>query len=132
MENQNPALARTTTTGKNMVYPQPGTTSGAIPALSETQVTALYPHIGTAGYPAYNAANWTMPAHTTHDLVTGPGYMTGVGCQWQWDVGDSLWKKFGIWPTEFLGTDLKDQYGDWNFEYPGTKDIQLSPGVVKP
>jgi hypothetical protein len=132
MENQNPALARTTTTGKNMVYPQPGTTSGAIPALSETQVTALYPHIGTAGYPAYNAANWTMPAHTTHDLVTGPGYMTGVGCQWQWDVGDSLWKKFGIWPTEFLGADLKDQYGDWNFEYPGTKDIQLSPGVVKP
>jgi branched-chain amino acid transport system substrate-binding protein len=132
MENQNPALARPTTTGKNMVYPQPGTTVGAIPALSEAQVLALYPHIGTAGYPAYNAANWTMPIHTTHDLVTGPDYMTGVGCQWQWDAGASLWKKFGVWPMEIAGADLKDQYGDWNFAYPGTKALILVPGVAKP
>ncbi|UCD21613.1 MAG: hypothetical protein JSW22_06115, partial [Chloroflexota bacterium] len=118
--------------GKNIVYPQPGTTSGGSPALSEAQVLALYPHIGTAGYPAYDAANWTMPHHTTHDLVTGPGYMTGVGCQWQWDAGASQWKKFGVWPTDFGGgTDLKDQYGDWNFEYTGTKAIMLVPGVTK-
>lgn len=120
------------TTGSSAVYPQPGTTSGGSPALSEAQVLALYPTIGTAGYPAYNAANWTMPMHTTHDLVTGPGYLTGVGAQWQWDADDSLWKKFGVWPMEIEGADLKDQYGDWNFEYPGTKPLILVPGAVKP
>jgi hypothetical protein len=126
------ANSQTTTTGTSAIYPQPGTTSGGDPALSEAQVGALYPHIGTAGYPTYDAADWKMPAHTTHDLVYGPGYVTGIGCQWQWDAGASMWKKFGVWPTDFGGgTDLKDQYGDWNFEYTGTKAIMLVPGVTK-
>lgn len=129
---EDPLNARTTTTGKSAFYPTPGTTSGSAPALSSAQVSALYPHIGTAGYPAYDAANWTMPAHTTHDVVYGPGYLTGVGAQWQWDAGASQWKKFGVWPMEFGGADLKDQYGDWNFEYTGTKAIILNPSVVKP
>jgi hypothetical protein len=126
------ANSQTTTTGSSALYPMPGTTSGSEPALSEAQVGALYPHIGTAGYPAYDAADWTMPAHTAHDLVYGPGYVTGVGCQWQWDAGASMWKKFGVWPTDFGGgTDLKDQYGDWNFAYTGAKAILLVPGVTK-
>jgi len=130
---ENPANARTTTTGSSATYPQPGTTSGGEPALSEAQVSALYPHIGTAGYPAYNAADWTMPPHTTHDLVTGPGgYMTGLGCQWQWDSDAGQWKKFAVWPMEMPGVDLKDQYGDWNFEYTGTNDLILNPAAVKP
>lgn len=129
---EDPANARTTTTGKSAFFPVPGTTSGGDPALAESQVSALYPHIGTAGYPDYDAADWTMPGHTTHDLVYGPGYLTGVGCQWQYDSDAGLWKKFGVWPTEIAGADLKDQYGDWNFEYTGTRDLILNPAVVKP
>jgi hypothetical protein len=33
---------------------------------------------------------------------------------------------------EIAGADLKDQYGDWNFAYPGTKALILVPGVAKP
>ncbi len=73
-----------------------------------------------------------MPPHTTHDLVYGPGYLTGVGCQWQWDEGAGMWRKFGVWPREVAGADLKDQYGDWNFAYTGTKDLILNPAAVKP
>jgi len=124
--------ARLGTTGTATFYPLPDTTSGGKPALSSGQVSALYPHIGTAGYPAYDAADWTMPAHTTHDIVYGPGYLTGLGAQWQWDSGAGVWKKYAVWPMEITGADLKDQYGDWNFEYTGTKPIFVFPGAIKP
>jgi hypothetical protein len=122
---------RETTTGTSAVYPSPGTTSGGKPALAEAQVTALYPHIGTAGYPSYAAGNWTMPAHTTHDQVGGPDYITGIGAQWQWDAVALVWKKYAVWPMEFGGADLKDQYGDWNFQYTGTKPMYVFPGAIK-
>ena len=129
---EDPANARTTTTGKAAYYPMPGTTSGGDPALTEAQVTTLYPHIGTAGYPDYDAADWTTPPHTAHDIVYGPDYVFGVGCQWQWDSDAGMWKKFAVWPMEFEGADLKDKYGDWNFELTGTKDLLLIPAAVKP
>jgi hypothetical protein len=124
--------ARETTTGTSAYYPMPGTTSDTKPALSEAQVAELYPHIGTAGYPSYAAADWTMPANTTHDIVIGPGYITGIGAQWQWDEVDEVWKKYAVWPMEIGGADLKDQYGDWNFEYTGTKPMYVFPGAIKP
>ena len=125
--------ARLTTTGTATFYPLPeGETSGGKPTLSEAQVSAIYPHVGTAGYPAYNAADWTMPAHTTHDIVYGPDYLTGMGAQWQWDEVDGVWKKYCVWPAEIEGADMKDQYGDWNFEYTGTKPVFIFPGAIKP
>ncbi len=124
--------ARVTTTGTSALYPTPGTTSEGKPALAEAQVTTLYPHIGTAGYPSYAAGNWTMPAHTTHDLVIGPDYITGIGAQWQWDEVAEVWKKYAVWPMEIGGADLKDQYGDWNYQYTGTKPMYVFPGAIKP
>jgi hypothetical protein len=126
------ANARTTTTGLAAYYPAPGTTSGGEPALSEEQVMELYPHIGTAGYPDYDAADWISGPHTQHDIVYGPDYVFGLGAQWQWDSDAGMWRKFAVWPLEIPGADLKDQYGDWNFEVTGTKDLILNPAVVKP
>jgi hypothetical protein len=129
---ENLANARTTTTGKAAYYPLAGTTSGGKPALTEAQVKALYPTIGTTGYPAYNAADWTSPFHTQHDIVYGPNYVFGVGIQWQWDATASQWKKFAVWPTQIAGANLKDKYGDWNFQLTGTKTLILNPATVKP
>jgi len=130
---EDPDNQQVTTTGKVGYYPLPGATgTNSTPALTEAQVLELYPHIGTAGYPAYDVDGWTTPAHTAHDLVYGPGYLTGLGDQWQWDATATLWKKYAVWPMEITGADLKDQYGDWNFEYTGTKAIQLNPAAVHP
>jgi hypothetical protein len=129
---EDPANVATTTTGTSASYPPPGTTSGGEPALTEAQVMELYPHIGTAGFPAYDAADWTAPPHSAHDKVSGPDHMTGFGCQWQWDADAGMWRKFAVWPMVIDGADLKDQYGDWNFEYDGTKDLVLNPAAVKP
>jgi len=73
---------------------------------------------------------WTIPPHNAHDLVYGPAYATGVGAQWQ----DG--HKVGIWPLRLLerlpeiwqeevSELLFDQYGDWDFAYPGTADIVI-------
>jgi len=123
---EDPANAQPTTTGDAVkYYPQAGTEVGGEPALSAPQVTAIY---GTVPGYTYAAADWVMPPHTTHDLVYGPGSATGIGCQWQWDVGDGVWKKFGIWPAE--GSGGVDQYGNWDFKYTGTKDFQMPAWLV--
>ncbi len=122
---EDPANAQPLTSGKKAgTYPQPGTTVDGKPALSEDQVAALYP--GTE----YNAADWVMPPHPTHDLIYGPEWVTGVGAQWQWDEAAGVWKKVGIWPMEIEGVDLVDQYGDWNFQYPGTKPLVIPQNVI--
>jgi len=103
-------------------YPMPEVDlGGGAYALSEAQVRALYPTLGT-----YNQADWLCAAsggpHIAHDIVYSPGYTTGIGSQWQ----DG--KKVGIWPVDF-GDDydeaLTDQYGCWNFEYTGTVDVVI-------
>ncbi|MDH4268784.1 MAG: ABC transporter substrate-binding protein [Dehalococcoidia bacterium] len=105
-------------------YPMPETNIGdGTYALSEAQVRALYPTLGT-----YNEVHWRCAAtaipgpHIAHDIVYGPGYVTGIGSQWQ----DG--HKVGVWPMD-LGDDydaaLTDQYGCWNFEYPGTVDVMI-------
>jgi len=124
---EDPDNAQPTTTADAVkIYPQPGTEVGGEPALSEAQVDELYDP-SSYGY-TYAGEDWLMPPNTTHDLVYGPGSATGEGCQWQFDVGSGQWKKFGVWPSDTF--DLVDQYGDWGFEYTGTKDLQLGPWVV--
>ncbi len=131
-------------------------------ALNQDQVLALYPWLTQAKfapYPpiainnwTYNAAQWTMLPHTSHDLVYGTEWVTGTGSQWQ-DVEGTL-TKVGVWPKPYLPgvpTDqatflgalgmgaftpvqvytfqelgLWDQYGWWHFEYPGTGTVDLT------
>jgi ABC-type branched-subunit amino acid transport system substrate-binding protein len=128
---ENPANAQVTTTGLTTYYPRPGTTAAGKPALSEAQVRTLY-DIDSYNY-TYNAKDWTMPAHTTHDLVYGPGHLIGIGAQWQWDDEAGLWKKMGVWPMDFgdeYDEALIDQYGCWNFTYDGTKPLVIPQNVI--
>jgi branched-chain amino acid transport system substrate-binding protein len=111
-------------------YPMPTVDmGGGRYALSEVQVRALYPGLDT-----YFKTSWmayvdfilgqelNSVGHLPHDLVYGPGYATAIGSQWQ----DG--HKVGVWPMD-LGDDydaaLTDQYGCWNFEYPGTVDVMI-------
>jgi len=129
---ENPAYAIETSTGVNCVYPQPGTSTGGKPALTQAQVKSIY-DIDDYGY-TYAVGDWVMPPHTTHDLAYGPGGVggavraTGIGCQWQWDEGATVWKKKGVWPAEGYG--VTDQYGDWDFEYTGTVDLIIPSYVI--
>lgn len=124
---EDPANAQQTTTGDAVkYYPVAGTEVGGEPALSEAQVDALYDP-DSYGY-TYDVNDWVMPPHTTHDLVYGPGSATGIGCQWQFDVGDMVWKKFGVWPAAGFGE--TDQYGDWDFSYTGAKAFQMPAWLV--
>jgi branched-chain amino acid transport system substrate-binding protein len=115
----------TGTAGKTAYYPMPAIDLGdGVYALSEAQVRALY-DLDSYGKP-YVQSEWQVAAsggpHIAHDIVYGPGYQTGIGSQWQ----DG--HKVGIWPMD-LGDDydeaLTDQYGNWNFEYPGTADVMI-------
>jgi len=130
---EDPANAQVTTTGLTAYYPRPETTAAGKPALTEAQVRSLY-DLDSYNYTyTYDAKDWTMPAHTTHDLAYGPGLLTGVGAQWQWDEGAGQWKKVGVWPMDFGdGYDeaLTDQYGCWNFAYPGTVNLIIPQNVI--
>jgi ABC-type branched-subunit amino acid transport system substrate-binding protein len=130
---EDPANAQVTTTGLTTYYPRPGTTAAGKPALTEAQVRSLY-NLDSYNYTyTYDAKDWTMPAHTTHDLAYGPGLLTGVGAQWQWNGEAGQWKKVGVWPMDFGdGYDeaLTDQYGCWNFEYSGTKPLVIPQNVI--
>jgi len=56
-----------------------GQGDGILPALTEAQITQIY---GDSSH--YSAScNFTMPPYTTHDLIYGPDYVTGIACQWQ-------------------------------------------------
>ena len=126
----------TATSGRTVYYPIPAVTLNATPpglyALSEAQVLSLY---DLPGYDkTYVQSDWRCgyvdatqqypnpDPHVAHDIVYGPGYVTGIGSQWQ----DG--HKVGVWPVD-LGDEydvaLTDQYGCWNFEYPGTVDVMI-------
>ena len=111
-------------------YPTPALNMGdGKYGLSEAQVRALYPGLGTyseTGWMAYLdfilGQDLNSVGHLPHDVVYGPGYVTAIGSQWQ----DGC--KVGVWPMD-LGDEydeaLTDQYGCWNFEYPGTKPLLI-------
>jgi len=130
---EDPANARVTTTGLTAYYPRPETTAAGKPALTEDQVRSLY-DLDSYNYTyTYDAKDWTMPAHTTHDLAYGPALSTGIGAQWQWDEQDGKWKKVGVWPIDFgdeYDETLTDQYGCWNFAYNGTVALVIPQNVI--
>jgi branched-chain amino acid transport system substrate-binding protein len=130
---EDPADGQVATTGLIAYYPRPETTATGKPALSEAQVRSLY-DLDSYNYTyTYDAKDWTMPAHTTHDLVYGPGFLTGIGAQWQWDAATGTWKKVGVWPMDFgdeYDEALTDQYGCWNFAYNGTRPLVIPPNVI--
>jgi branched-chain amino acid transport system substrate-binding protein len=130
---EDPANAQVTTAGLITYYPRPGTTAAGKPALTEVQVRSLYDLDSYNHTYTYDAKDWTMPAHTTHDLVYGPGHFTGIGAQWQWDVTAGQWKKVGVWPMDFgdeYDEALTDQYGCWNFAYNGTQVLVIPQNVI--
>jgi branched-chain amino acid transport system substrate-binding protein len=157
---ENPANADTTGVASTKVayYPMPANTitAGQLYGLSEAQVKTWYPGIDgpwlrilpttppyyfpTAGY---NSSDWlcgfvsgVQQAHIAHDLVYGPGLVTGIGAQWQKVSGQGT--KVGVWPkqsypdgtpiTTLIAAGLIDQYGNWNFQYAGTAKLILPIG----
>ena len=90
---EDPANNQTGTSGTNAFYPMwDGTTmrysssyGQVLPALNTAQLNALY---GVPGYvPPGNwsasAQNYTMPSFTSHDLVYGTSWVTGIFVQWR-------------------------------------------------
>lgn len=130
---EDPSSRRVTTAGVAAYYPRPGTTAAGKPALTEVQVRSLYDLDSYNHTYAYQAKDWRMPPHATHDLAYGPGLLTGIGAQWQWDAMAGRWKKVGVWPAD-LGDKydeaFTDQYGCWNFAYNGTKPLLIPQNVV--
>jgi len=130
---EDPANAQVTTSGLTAYYPRPETKADGKPALTEAQVRSLY-DLGSYNYTyTYDAKDWTMPAHTTHDLAYGPGLLTGIGAQWQWDEEAGVWRKVGVWPMDFgdeYDEALTDQYGCWNFAYNGTVALLIPQNVI--
>ena len=110
-------------TAKSGLYPWGADDLGSgLYALNLTQKEALYGDSWgyvqdewRAGY----TAGPTQHGHIFHDTVYGPGWQTGIGAQWV----DG--HKVGVWPL-VVGAPLLDQYGDWNFKYPGTVDPDLA------
>jgi branched-chain amino acid transport system substrate-binding protein len=130
---EDPANAQVTTAGLTAYYPRPETTAAGKPALTEAQVRSLYDLDSYNHTYTYDAKDWTMPPHTTHDLAYGPGLLTGIGAQWQWDGVAGGWKKVGIWPMDFgdaYDEALTDQYGCWNFAYNGTKPLVIPQSII--
>jgi len=134
------------------VYPAPAITiNSTMYALSADQVYALYPNINstwvrfnlTPPYYTVTSGYWMFDwlcadptsngPHIQHDLVYGPGLVTGIGSQWQNVSGSG--KKVGIWPMNLgpaKNIALTDQYGLWNFAYPGTKSLYIPIKLFQP
>jgi branched-chain amino acid transport system substrate-binding protein len=153
------------TNGTNPYYGLPGYTQPSTYALCQTQVLDFYPWLTSASYSngtakiawTWNANDWTMAPHTTHDIVYGPGWVTGSFSQWQ-NISGTL-TDVGIWPkawypgpfanlttqqfiagvlpslnaTTLYGLQslyLWDKWGWWDFEYPGTGTVDIAPWVT--
>jgi branched-chain amino acid transport system substrate-binding protein len=136
MEDPDNAFTGGTGAVKTAYYPMPAitTTAGQLYALSAAQVATLY---NLASYnKTYNQAEWQVgflsavqQPHIAHDTVYGPGYQTGIGGQWQ--KISNVGTKVGIWPLNLgpaYNAAMTDQYGNWNFAYPGTKKYILTIG----
>ncbi|MGA8848537.1 MAG: ABC transporter substrate-binding protein [Dehalococcoidia bacterium] len=127
---EDPSHAYTGTAATNTWYPKgtipASTTSGPGYDLDAAQVSALY-NLASYGW-TYVQAQWLggpsamLGPHIQHDMVYGVGYATGIGSQWQ----DG--HKVGIFPVNrgaAYDAAMTDQYGNWNFAYPGTKTVVI-------
>ena len=135
-------------------------------ALNQAQVLALYPWLASAQFSngaaisnwTWNANQWTMLPHTTHDLVVGDDWATALISQWQDPTNTGTLVKTGIWPKawypglptnrtaamaainggafnastlyglQLLG--IWDIHGWWNFQFPGTGTVNLTDWVT--
>jgi branched-chain amino acid transport system substrate-binding protein len=59
-----------------------GAGDGILGALNSTVYNAIYSSLGYQFHSALGGTNFTMPPFNTHDLIYGPGYVTGIACQW--------------------------------------------------
>jgi hypothetical protein len=144
LEDPANAMLDSVASPKVMYYPMPAITiNSTVYALSESQVYALYPGLNSSWIrtiltppyyqitSGYNMTDWLVGAssmpHIAHDLVYGPGYVTGIGSQWQEVSGSGV--KVGVWPKNVGPTvptfKLTDQYGNWNFQYTGTFGLYI-------
>jgi branched-chain amino acid transport system substrate-binding protein len=74
-----------------------------LPALNASQVDTIY---NASGYATPVALfNFTMDPFTSHDLVFGPGYLTGICVQW---VNGT---QVGVWPKAGYDTPIGSPYG---------------------
>jgi len=104
-------------------------------ALCSTQVAYWYnnPPNHVVGY-AGSGCNFTMPPYTTHDLVYGPTWVTGLAVQWmQTGTGPA---QIGVWPnnTTWLQQNAMSRVVagiNWtNVQYPGIVNPSLSPALI--
>jgi branched-chain amino acid transport system substrate-binding protein len=78
----------------------------------------------TAGKVAYYKLGDTCPPNCAHDLVYGPGYVTGVCSQWQ-DT-DPITGSKAVWPQPYTG--VPDAWKD--LKYGGTYPYVIPPNVI--
>ena len=132
---ENPANAQNISTGISSYYPRwDGSTNGTWsgyewPALSTAQITATYGD--ASNYAA--SCNFSMPTYTTHDLVYGPGWVTGIGVQWV-ETGGGI--QIGVWPENTTWT-IQNTFSraisglNWtDLEYPGTVDFVIPQALI--
>jgi len=133
---ENSSKGVVTTTGLTIYYPPwDGTTMGTWwglpgtwPALNSIQRDDYYN--SASHLIGYNpACNFTMPPYTTHDLVYGPTWETGIGIQWQNVSGTGT--QVGVWPNDEHWTDQNTMSRafagiNWNdSQYAGITDFVI-------
>ena len=97
--------------------------AGSFDADVQVPVIEKQRFVATSGVSTYyQVGEKAVPPKCAHDLVYGPGLLTGVGTQW---IDGKL---VGIWPKKEYGT--VDDYGDWKIEYPGTVPYTIPPEVI--
>jgi hypothetical protein len=124
---ETPANAQNISTGTSSYYPLwDGSTNATWsgyewPALTAAQRDSLY---GTLGFDA--ACGFTMPPYTTHDLVYGPGWVTGLGVQWVETGGGiqiGVWPENTTWQTQNIFSRMISGLNWTDIEYDGTVDF---------
>jgi branched-chain amino acid transport system substrate-binding protein len=78
----------------------------------------------TAGKQAYYKLGDDCPPNCAHDLVYGPGYVTGVCSQWQ--STDPIMGSKAVWPQPYTG--VPDEWKD--LKYGGTYPYVIPPNVI--
>jgi len=78
----------------------------------------------TSGKVAYYKLGDDCPPHCAHDLVYGPGYVTGVCSQWQ--SADPIMGSKAVWPQPYTG--VPDAWKD--LKYGGTYPYVIPPNVI--
>jgi branched-chain amino acid transport system substrate-binding protein len=128
---ENPANAQVRTTGLATYYPKwDGTTTSWWPALNSTQRDYYYNNspahlIGYSDSGLNFGLNFTMPPYTTHDIVYGPTWVSGIGIQWQSGVQIGVWPNNGTWTDQNMISRLFAGINWTDVQYPGTTNFTI-------